>query len=127
MPAMETTDVCVDEGQRRPLLDICQAMVRLYKENLGRGPTKARAEFAGRDILVVWLEGSLTVAERKLAAMGEHARLREARLFSQYALESESREVVERVLGRRTTAFVSGVDTARDVSAAMFGLEPERT
>ncbi len=123
---MTTADPCVDEGQRRPLLDICQAMVRLYKENLGRGPTKARAEFAGRDILVVWLEGSLTVAERKLAAMGEHARLREARLFGQYALEAESRAAVERVLERRTTSFISGIDTGRDISSAVFGLEPQR-
>ena len=63
------------------MLEISNAMVGLYKEAFGRGPTKARAQFAGPDTLVVILEASLTVAERNLVAMGEHQRLREARLF----------------------------------------------
>ena len=33
---------------RSPMLEISNAMVRLYKEAFGRGPTKARAQFAGR-------------------------------------------------------------------------------
>ncbi len=74
---------------RSPMLEISNAMVRLYKDAFGRGPTKARAQFAGPDTLVVTLESSLTVAERNLVAMGEHQRLREARLFFQYALEEQ--------------------------------------
>ena len=106
------------------MLEISNAMVRLYKEAFGRGPTKARAQFAGPDTLVIILENSLTVAERNLAAMGEHQRLREARLFFQYALEDQLREVVEQALGRRTVAFVSGIDTVRDVAMEVFTLEP---
>ena len=93
------------------MLEISNEMVRLYKEAFGRGPTKARAQFAGPDTLVVILEASLTVAERNLVAMGEHQRLREARLFFQYALEDQFRAIVEEALGRRTLAFVSGIDT----------------
>jgi uncharacterized protein YbcI len=99
-------------------------MVRLYKEAFGRGPTKARAQFAGPDTLIVTLEHSLTVAERNLVAMGEHQRLREARLFFQYALEDQLRSIVERALGRRTVAFVSGIDTQYDVAMEIFTLEP---
>jgi uncharacterized protein YbcI len=76
-------------------------------------------------MLVVILEQSMTVAERNLAAMGEHERLRESRLFSQYALEREFRSIVEQALGRRTIAFVSGIDTRHDVAAEIFTLEPE--
>jgi uncharacterized protein YbcI len=108
---------------RSPMLEISNAMVRLYKEAFGRGPTKARAQFAGPDTLVVILESSLTVAERNLVAMGEHQRLREARLFFQYALEDQFRAIVERALGRRTVAFVSGIDTHRDVAMEVFTLE----
>ena len=43
------------------MLQISNAMVRLYKEAYGRGPTKARALFAGPDTLVVLLEDSMTV------------------------------------------------------------------
>jgi uncharacterized protein YbcI len=110
---------------RSPMLEISNAMVRLYKEAFGRGPTKARAQFAGQDTLVVILEASLTVAERNLVAMGEHQRLREARLFFQYALEDQFRGIVEQALGRRTVAFVSGIDPDRDVAMEVFTLEPE--
>ena len=111
-------------GDRSPMLEISNAMVRLYKEAFGRGPTKARAQFAGQDTLVVILENSLTVAERNLVAMGEHQRLREARLFFQSALEDQFRGIVEQALGRRTVAFVSGIDTERDVAIEVFTLEP---
>jgi uncharacterized protein YbcI len=109
---------------RSPMLEISNAMVGLYKEVFGRGPTKARAQFAGQDTLVVILEASLTVAERNLVAMGEHQRLREARLFFQSALEDQFRGIVEQALGRRTVAFVSGIDTERDVAIEVFTLEP---
>jgi uncharacterized protein YbcI len=111
-------------ADRSPMLEISNAMVRLYKEAFGRGPTKARTQFAGQDTLVVILEASLTVAERNLVAMGEHQRLREARLFFQYALEDQFRAIVEQALGRRTLAFVSGIDTHRDVAMEVFTLEP---
>lgn len=109
---------------RSPLLAVSNAMVGLYKEAFGRGPTKARAQFAGDDTLLVTLESSLTVAERNLVAMGEHQRLREARLFLSYALEDQFRAIVEQALGRKTLAFVSGIDTARDVTIKFFTLEP---
>jgi len=99
-------------------------LVRLYKQAFGPGPTKARAQFAGPETLVVILECSLTVAERNRVAMGEHQRLREARLFFQYALEDQFRAIVGQALGRRTLAFVSGIDTQRDVAMEVFTLEP---
>jgi uncharacterized protein YbcI len=109
---------------RSPLLEISNAMVVLCKEAFGRGPTKARAQFAGHDTLLVILESSLTVAERNLVAMGEHRRLREARLCLSEALEDQFRAIVEQALGRKTLAYVSGIDTARDVTIKLFTLEP---
>lgn len=120
----ERQDGAAAIADKSPMLEISNAMVRLYKEAFGRGPTKARAQFAGPDTLVVTLESSLTVAERNLVAMGEHQRLREARLFFQYALEDQFRGIVEQALGRRTMAFISGIDTARDVAMEVFTLEP---
>lgn len=108
-----------------PLLQISNAMVRLYKEAYGRGPTKARAQFAGPDTLVILLEDSMTVVDRNLAAMGEHERLRESRLFFQHALEDQFRAVIENTLGRRTVAFISGIDSRHDVAIEVFTLEPQ--
>jgi uncharacterized protein YbcI len=109
---------------RSPMLEIANAMVRLYKEAFGRGPTKARAAMAGPDVLVVMLENSLTVAERNLLALGESERLRTTRLFFLQSLEQEFRGIVEDALGRRTLALVSGIDPSRDVAAEVFTLEP---
>lgn len=100
-------------------------MVRLYKEQFGRGPTKARTDFAGPDTVICTLEDSMTPAERSLAALGEHQRLRDTRMYFQYATEGEFVGIVERVLGRKVRAFISGMDTNRDVSAEIFYLTSE--
>jgi uncharacterized protein YbcI len=105
--------------------EISREMVRLYKEQFGRGPTKARTEFAGPDIVICTLEHSFTPAEKRLAEMGEHQRLRDTRLYFQHASETEFRETVERIVGRRVRAFVSGVDTRVDVSAEVFHLDSD--
>ena len=114
-----------DEGRQDSVrAQLSREMVRLYKEQFGRGPTKARTEFAGPDALICTLEDSLTPAERRLAEMGEHQRLRDTRLYFQHATEAEFRGVVEKALGRPVRAFISGIDTNEDVSAEVFYLEP---
>jgi uncharacterized protein YbcI len=104
---------------------ISREMVRLYKELFGRGPTKVRTDFAGRDLIVCTLEDSFTPAERRLAEMGEDQRLRDTRLYFQHATEGEFRQSIERLLGRKVRAFTSGIDTGADVAAEIFWLEPE--
>jgi uncharacterized protein YbcI len=103
--------------------EISREMVRLYKEQFGRGPTKARTEFAGPDIVISTLEDSFTPAERRMEEMGEAQRLRDTRTFFQHAMESDFCAVIERLLERRVRAFVSGIDTEKDVSAEVFYLE----
>ena len=105
------------------LAEISREMVRLYKVQFGRGPTKARSDFAGPDLLVCTLEDSLTPAERRMAAMGEHQRLRDIRMFFQHATEAQFCAIVERVLERQVRAFISGLDTEKDVAAELFYLE----
>jgi uncharacterized protein YbcI len=104
--------------------EISREMVRIYKEQFGRGPTKARTDFAGPDVVVATLEQSLTPAEQRLAEMGEHQRLRDTRMYFQYASEQTFRETIERVLGRKVRAFISGLDTRVDVATEIFYLEP---
>ena len=68
-------------------------------------------------MLIATLESSLTPAETNLANLGEHQRLRDTRIFFQYASEADFVEVVERITKRKVRAFVSGIDTRRDVSS----------
>jgi uncharacterized protein YbcI len=107
-----------------PLLEISNATVRLYKAAFGRGPTHARARFAGTDTLVVLLQDTMTVSERRLAALGEHERLRAHRLLLHKVIENEIRAVVEDVLDRSTLSLISGLDTDRDVAAEVLVLAP---
>lgn len=104
---------------------ISNEMVRIYKNQFGRGPTKTRTQWAGPDILVVTLEQTFTPAERKLCRLGEHARLRELRLLFQYAETSVFCEPVERLTGRTVRSFVSGIDTHADLASEMFVLHPD--
>lgn len=94
------------------------------KSSSGRGPTKARTEFAGPDIVVCTLEDSFTPAERRLAEMEEHQRLRDTRLYFQHATKGEFIGVIERILKRKVRAFNSSVDTHHDLSVEVFHLQP---
>jgi uncharacterized protein YbcI len=107
-------------------MQISNEMVRLYKEQFGRGPTKARTNWAGSDVVVTVLEDTLTPAERNLVKLGEHQRLRDLRMFFQYASVKEFCEPVERLTGRKVRAFHSSIDTeAHGMSVEVFVLHPE--
>ncbi len=107
------------------LAEISNRMVGLYKEYFGRGPTKARTDWAGHDTLVVTLEDTLGPAEKNLVRMGEHRRLRETRMFFQYATVREFCEPIEQITGRKVRSFVSGIDTEADgLSCETFVLHP---
>jgi uncharacterized protein YbcI len=105
--------------------ELSNAMVRIYKEQFGRGPTKADSVFAGRDLVICTLENSLTSAEQRMVQLGEHQRVRDIRTFFQHASEPAFIEAVEQITGRNVRAFVSGTDTQHDVSSEVFYLHPE--
>lgn len=108
------------------MLAISNEMVRLFKDQFGRGPTRARASWSGPDVITVVLEETLTPAERNLVKMGAHERLRDMRSYFQYASVREFCEPIERLTGRKVKAFVSGFDTAAEgVAVETFVLHPE--
>ena len=107
--------------------ELSNAMVRIYKEQFGRGPTKAHAVFATPDLLICTLEDSLTPAERNMVALGEHQRVRDIRNFFQHASERNFVGSVEQITGRNVRAFVSGTDPEHDVSSEVFYLSPHVT
>jgi uncharacterized protein YbcI len=101
-------------------------MVRLFKEQFGRGPTRTRTHWAGPDVLVAILDDTFTPAERNLQKLGEHQRLRDVRMFFQYATVREFCEPVEQITGRTVRAFHSSIDTEADGQAVeVFVLYPK--
>jgi uncharacterized protein YbcI len=114
------------EARAPSLMEVSNAMVRLYKEQFGRGPTSVRTHWAGPNALVTFLEDTLTPAERSLVKLGEHQRLRDTRMFFQYATVREFCEPVERITGRKVRSFLSAIDTeVEGLSIETFVLHPE--
>jgi hypothetical protein len=67
-----------------------------------------------------------TPGEDNLVRLGEHERLRESRMFFQYATVREFCEPVELLTGRSVRAFISGIDTlANGLALETFVLHPE--
>ena len=102
------------ENRTSALMEISNAMVQLYKQQFGRGPTSARTHWAGPDAIVCILEDTLTPAERNLVKMGEHQPLRDIRMLFQYATVPEFCQPVEQITGRTVRSFHSSIDTMAD-------------
>jgi uncharacterized protein YbcI len=111
------------EHLESPLTAASNAMVRLHKDQFGRGPTNARAHFAGPDTLVCVLEDALLPAERALADMGEHQRVRETRIAYQVATAPKFVTAIEEIFGRKVRAFASGTDVTEAVVFETFLFE----
>jgi len=122
--SVELHNVDHDGAPAHLLSSISNEMVRLYKDQFGRGPTKTRTNWAGPDTLVVTLEETFTPAERKLQRMGKHQELRDLRLLFQYAEAEAFCEPIERLTGRKVRAFISGIDSEADLATEMFVLHP---
>ena len=106
---------------------VSNAMVRLHKEQFGRGPTHARSHFAGPDTLVCTLENTLLPAERTMVEMGEQQRVRESRMFLQVASQATFVEAVEQLVSRKVRAFASAIDPDQGVVWEVFSFELDRT
>jgi uncharacterized protein YbcI len=110
----------------RPVSDlatIANALVRLHKQQFGRGPTRARANFAGPDTLVCTLEEVLLPAELKLVELGYETRVRDTRTSFQVATEPDFIAVVEPILYRKVRSFASALDVKANVVYEVFTFE----
>jgi uncharacterized protein YbcI len=114
-----------DGARNQALAALSNEMVRIYKDQFGRGPTKVRSHYAGPDTLVCLLENTFTPAEKSLQGMSEHQRLREMRMFFQYASAGDFTAAVANATGRRVRSFISGIDTNTDIACEVFVLEPQ--
>ena len=111
-------------GSSSTLVGVSNAIVKIHKELLGRGPTHARAELAGPDALMCVLEGALLPAERALVEMGEHERVRQIRTTLQEGTRERFVSTVERLTGREVRAFASTIDPQAGIVFEVFAFRP---
>jgi uncharacterized protein YbcI len=98
---------------------VTSALVGIHTEYLGRGPRSASTFHYG-NVLVTLMHDVLTHAERSLTRRKQTEAVNNIRHLFQETMEADFRAAVERLTGRRVTAFISGNHLDPDVAAEVF-------
>ena len=114
-----TSEVVGDAPAVVPALEISNAIARLHKEYVGRGPANSRTSIDG-DLVVCLLEGGYTRAEQTLAENNQGQLVAEGRVGLQEAMRTGMISAVERILGRRVLSFMSANDLERNLQVEVF-------
>jgi uncharacterized protein YbcI len=104
---------------------ISNAMVRIQREYLGRGPTKARALIRD-NVIVVLMQDTLTKAERKLVADGKQDDVLRIRQSFQRTMRADIVAAVEELTGGKVLAFMSDTHIDPDLACEVIVLEPDQ-
>jgi uncharacterized protein YbcI len=119
-PALETQGTVTAEPQAR---EISRAMVGLFKEHVGRGPTVAKT-YIHDDLVVCMLHDTMTKAEKTLTEEDKAEEVRQIRRSFQGLFREQASDAVERVVGRKVIAFLSDHAVEPDWAIEAFVLEP---
>jgi uncharacterized protein YbcI len=106
-------------GQGELAAAISTAVVHVFSEHTGRGPTRARTTLDA-DMVVVLLRDSLTKAERALVQAGKDAEVLHLRRTFQETMRHDLIGVVERLTAGHVQAFMSANHIAPDTAAEIF-------
>jgi uncharacterized protein YbcI len=101
---------------------ISNAVVRLFSEYTGRGPTKARSNIE-EQMVTVLMHDTLTKGERSLAAAGSEQQVLDMRRAFQRTMRPDLIAVVEEIIGRPVTAFMSDNHIDPDMAVEVFVLD----
>jgi uncharacterized protein YbcI len=115
------------EDERHPgtrLAEVSNAIVQIFRECYGRGPTKAKT-YAFDNYVVTVLEDILTTVEETLVMNGEEDLVRKVRLTFQEAVSDRFKSAVGNVMGRKVVTYHSQVTFHPPTGFEFFVLEPE--
>ena len=110
------------EPDGEQLAAISNAIVKIFSDSYGRGPTKAKSYAFDNCVLCV-LEDILTTVERTLVDRDEDDLVRRVRLRFQEQEAKQFTDAVEAVIGRRVIAYNCQVTFHPPVGFEMFVLE----
>jgi uncharacterized protein YbcI len=106
------------------LADVSNAIVGIFAECYGRGPTKAKS-YMFDDYLVTVLDDLLTTVETTLVENGRENLVREVRVTFQEAVADRFKNAVTEVIGRKVLTYHSQVTFHPARGFEIFVLEPE--
>ena len=111
-----------EDGDGTLRQDISTAMVGLYKDHYGEGPTRCRT-YLHPDLVIVVLGGGYSAAEQTLWEAGKWYEVRQARLLWQDSMQAKFVDVIKELTGREVSAFMSANRQDPDLAVEMFLLE----
>jgi uncharacterized protein YbcI len=98
---------------------ISTAVVHVFSEHTGRGPTRARTTVDGETIVVILHDG-MTKAERSLVRAGKELEVLQLRRSFQETMRADLVAAVERLTASNVRAFMSANHIAPDTAAEIF-------
>ena len=105
---------------------LSNAVVALFKQYFGRGPTSART-YLEPNLVIFVLAGGYTPAEQTLFQAGKWYEVRQARIAWQDSMEVRFIDTIERLTHRNVKAFLSANRQDADLTIELFVLEPDTT
>jgi uncharacterized protein YbcI len=120
VPPSSSRDDSTDRG--RLAAAISTAVVHVFSEHTGRGPTRARTTLDGETVVVI-LQDNMTKAERSLVDAGREAEVLQLRRSFQETMSSDLIAVVERLTASTVQVFMSANHIAPDTAAEIFLLD----
>jgi uncharacterized protein YbcI len=105
-------------------LELSNAISRLHKQFIGRGPTNSRTTLDG-DLVVCLLEGGFTRAEQTLSDNDKSELVVAGRVGLQESMRQAMIAAVEEITGRRVRSFMSANDLDQNLQVEIFVLSAE--
>ena len=116
----------VADGHGELRQQLSNAIVAMFKQYFGRGPTSCRT-YLEPNLVILVLEGGYTAAERTLFEAGKWYEVRQARIAWQDSMEVRFIDTIERLTHRTVKAFLSANRQDADLTIELFVLEPDTT
>jgi uncharacterized protein YbcI len=113
----------LDDGHGTLRRDISTAVVGLYKQHFGKGPTRCRTYLEPNLVVVILGEG-YTAGEQTLFEAGRWYEVRNAREIWQDSMQERFVTTIEELTGRRVGAFMSANHQDPDLAVELFLLDP---
>jgi uncharacterized protein YbcI len=103
---------------------VTSAMVALHKRYYHRAPAAAKTRLMGGDLLACVMSGVYTDVEKTMIELQRHTVVQETRRAFQGAMRDRFVDEVERLSGRRVTAFIPNSHVGPDLEVELFFLAP---
>ena len=108
-----------------PLLEaVSDSMVALHERYHQRKPVTVKTQLMGDELLACVMGGVYTEVEKTMIELQRQTIVQETRSAFQDAMQDRFISEVERLTGRRVTAFISNSHVGPDLEIELFVLAP---